>query len=141
MDRVVRSSIFAIAGRLIAKELRKRSGVYEFTNQHGFHNFRRIKALITNVSEIDGSVDDAQWHKKAEAQEAFLRQEFKNLVRDAEGPTTQDVWQIFDDGKFLKEKILSNKFEVISTRSRVFYLDLPQKVPSVTAWDVQLALV
>ena len=37
--RVGRTSFFAFAGQLTAKEIRRRSAVFEFTNQHGFHNF------------------------------------------------------------------------------------------------------
>ena len=92
-DRVGRSSFFAIAGQLTAKEQRRRSGVYEFANQHGFQNFKRIKMLISTIAEIDGSgVDQNFWYLRSNALEAFLRQNFKNHIRSSVDPKPEEFF-------------------------------------------------
>ncbi len=133
-DRVGRSSFFAIAGQLTAKEQRRRSGVYEFSNQHGYQNFKRIKMLISTITEIDGSgVDQNFWHLRCNALEAFLRQNFKNHIRYHDDPKPEDLFEIDDDGLFLHPKEDVEQFEVCPTHSFLYSLGFcPENAVSPT---------
>ena len=123
-DRVGRTVFYAIAHQLTSKELRRRSGVYEFANQHGFHNFRRIKGLITTICEMDqdGIASKANWLNQAEALEAFLRQEYKCHVRSSVDPNAEELWIIDSNGKCISPKRLIEKLKVCNTHSRAFAL-------------------
>lgn len=122
-DRVGKSSFFAIAGQLTAKEIRSRAGVYEFANQHGFHNFKRIQSLITTLSEIDGSrLDKILWLEKANSLEAFLRQGFKKHVRNFSDPSPEIVWEIDPNGLFICPKNIPEEIQVCYTHSTLFAL-------------------
>jgi len=122
-DRVGRTTFFAIAGQLTAKEQRRRSGVYEFSNQHGFQNFKRIKSLISTIAEIDGcNVDLNHWHLRANALEAFLRQGFKNHIRKHVDPQPETLFEIDNDGQYLSPKIETEQYEVCCTHSLLYAL-------------------
>lgn len=128
-NRISRTVFYSIAHQLTSKELRRQS-VYEFSNQHGFHNFRRIKAAVISIcdlQEVPGNGNMADRLAKTEALEAFLRQEYKVHVRSSDDPQPDQMWVIDDNGKYIKQKIQSEKLPICNTISRLFSLKFAPK--------------